>query len=534
MNFSLFKVFSRAATVELDSGTRYEAPEGIEVFLNGERIPPPKTNVFTLFSLTPATEYRLSAKGPDGKTTSASFFTEEESAFINVKDIGAAGDGKTDDTEYISAAIAMCPEGGTVYVPAGTYSVRPLFMKSHMTLYLGEGARLVASADQTAYPLLPGVVRKTEDWNDEFCFGSWEGNPLDQYASLITALRVSDFSLIGEGTLDGNGQAGGWWKDPKHRHGAWRPNVVFLNDCKNVTLCGVTVKNSPCWTIHPYYSDDVDIVNVKIENPDDSPNTDGIDPQSCRRVTIVGTKISVGDDCIAIKSGKLYMAHAHFRRTEDIEVRNCFFERGHGGVTIGSEAACGVSDVRVSKSIFKNTDRGLRIKTRRGRGEKSLLTGIDFHDLTMDGVRMPFTVNMFYFCDPDGHTPYVQDQTPRPVDSMTPAIGSIRISDVAIENADVVTACIYGLPEKPVASVTIEDVTVSYRPPSERTPGLAVMMDDFPEMSGQSLYINNVDRLLIRNLKISGEVIGEPEFLHIGEQEVDGLYISHEEKAKTA
>lgn len=527
MKLTVFQVFARAATIELNTDTRYFAPEGTELFLNGEKQKAPETNVFTLFSLQPATEYSVEVLFPDGSREHAVFTTKNESAFISVKDVGATGDGRTDDTESMAAAIAMCPEDGTVYVPAGEYAVRPLFMKSHMTLYLEKGARLLASAQQTDYPLLPGVVRKTGDWEQEYNFGSWEGNPLDQYASLITALSVEDFALIGEGTLDGNGEAGGWWLDPKVRHGAWRPNIIFMNGCSKVTLCGVTVTNSPCWTVHPYYSDDVRILNLFIKNPDVSPNTDGIDPQSCRRVLILGTKISVGDDCIAIKSGKLYMAEAHFRRTEDVEVRNCYFERGHGGVTIGSEAACGVTDVRVSKSIFKNTDRGLRIKTRRGRGEKSELSGIDFHDLTMDGVRMPFTVNMFYFCDPDGHSPYVQDQEARPVDEMTPCVGSIRISDVDIENADVVTACIYGLPERPVEAVSIENVRVSYRPPAGRKPGLPVMMDDFPEMSGESLYMNNVNRLVIKNFTVSGDSIGEPELLHIGTQEIDGLSISN-------
>lgn len=525
MKFSVIRTYTRAATIELESDTRYVASEGVSVILNGEPVMSPSANVFTLFSLEPGTAYTLEVTGPDGQRDSASFSTKEESVFINVKDIGASGDGQTDDTEAFSAAIAMCPEDGTVYVPEGIYSVRPLFMKSHMTLYLGKGARLLASSRQADYPVLPGIVRKTGKWEQEDNFGSWEGNPLDQYASLITALNVCDFDLIGEGTLDGNGEAGGWWSDPKHRHGAWRPNIVFLNGCSKVTLCGVTVTNSPCWTIHPYYSDDVSFINLFIKNPDVSPNTDGIDPQSCRRVLILGTKISVGDDCIAIKSGKLYMATAHFRRTEDVCVRNCYFERGHGGVTIGSEAACGVTDVRVSKSIFKDTDRGLRIKTRRGRGEKSLLDGIDFSDLTMDGVRMPFTVNMFYFCDPDGHTPYVQDQKARPVDEMTPAIGSIRISHVDIENADVVTACVYGLPEKPVEEVSVENVKVSYRPPAERKPGLPVMMDDFPEMVGASLYMNNIKRLRIKNLSVSGKDVREPELLHIGTQEIAGLSI---------
>ena len=87
--------------------------------------------------------------------------------------------------------------------------------------------------------------------------------------------------------------------------------------------------------------------------------------------------------------------------------------RGHGSVTLGSEAASGVENVRVSKCIFDRTDRGVRIKTRRGRGERSVLDDLVIDDVVMDRVHMPLTVNMFYFCDPDGHSDYVQNQEAR-------------------------------------------------------------------------------------------------------------------------
>ena len=71
---------------------------------------------------------------------------------------------------------------------------------------------------------------------------------------------------------------------------------------------GITVQNSPSWTIHPYFSKHLKFIDVKILNPANSHNTDGLDPESCQDVLVLGTYISVGDDCIAIKSGKIYMA----------------------------------------------------------------------------------------------------------------------------------------------------------------------------------------------------------------------------------
>ena len=44
--------------------------------------------------------------------------------WINVREHGARGDGITDDTASVQAAIDACPSGGTVYFPSGTYLLK--------------------------------------------------------------------------------------------------------------------------------------------------------------------------------------------------------------------------------------------------------------------------------------------------------------------------------------------------------------------------------------------------------------------------
>ena len=104
---------------------------------------------------------------------------------------------------------------------------------------------------------------------------------------------------------------------------------------------------------------------------------------------MLGTYISVGDDCIAIKSGKIYMAQKEKTPTEDMTVRQCCMRDGHGAVTVGSEIAAGVKDVHIRDCMFMNTDRGLRVKTRRGRGKLSVLDDISFENIDMDNVMTP-------------------------------------------------------------------------------------------------------------------------------------------------
>ena len=125
------------------------------------------------------------------------------------------------------------------------------------------------------------------------------------------------------------------------------------------------------------------------------------------------------------------MGQRYKRPTEDLIIRNCLMENGHGGVTIGSEIAAGAQRVLVQDCVFRGTDRGLRFKTRRGRGRDSVLDEIVFRRIRMEDVVNPFVVNSFYNdCDPGGRTDYVSGPNPQPVDERTPQIKTIRFEDI--------------------------------------------------------------------------------------------------------
>jgi polygalacturonase len=323
--------------------------------------------------------------------------------------------------------------------------------------------------------------------------------------------------------IDGNAVEGDWWTDAKKKRTAWRPRLIFLKECKNITIQGITVCNSPSWTIHPYYSENINIIGLTILNPMDSPNTDGIDPESCKDVKIIGTNISVGDDCIAIKSGKYYMALSHYKKTENVVVRNCRLNRGHGSVTVGSECSGGVSGVRVSRCIFDSTDRGLRIKTRRGRGERSVIEDIVFEDIEMNGVRMPFTVNMFYFCDPDGHSDYCQSKETLEVNEMTPCIKGVTARNIKCSDVDVSLLAVYGLPEAKVEKICLESIRADFKPESERIPETPMMMDGLDKMSGKSIFARNVKELVVRDVVIRGTEDSEVDIADIEETDIQNL-----------
>ena len=172
-------------------------------------------------------------------------------------------------------------------------------------------------------------------------------------------------TITGEGTIDANAQNGDWYQNPKKNNIAWRPRLFFTSGAKNVVLHGVLVCNSYSWTIHPTYSENVDILNIRIRNSSTSPNTDGIDPESCKNVNIIGNHVHVGDDCIALKSGKLFLGMKLHVPCENVIIRNCCLSRGHGGLVIGSEMSGGVKNVTVTQCLMDHTDRGLDRKSTR-------------------------------------------------------------------------------------------------------------------------------------------------------------------------
>ena len=504
---------SRSCTVLLDENGDYRARYSRRLVLNGKEIGEENRSVFSLFDLWPDMEYTLEAWADETKEDEICFHTQYESCTLNVKRFGAAGDGEKDDTAALQAAILACPPRGRVLIPAGEYKTGPLFLKSHTTLELKRGAVLKLKTDRTQFPILPGVTFTTDE-KDEYLLGSWEGNPLDAFASALTGIGVEDVCVIGEGTVDGCAPLGDWWVNPKIKRIAYRPRLFYLKDCRDITVQGVTFRNSPAWNLHPTFSENLSFLNVRVEAPSNSPNTDGFDPESCKHIRMYGTVFSVGDDCVAIKAGKIYMGMKYHTPCEDIEIAWCCMLDGHGGVTVGSENAGGVKHVRVHHCLMRGNDRGLRVKTRRGRGKYAVLDDIVFSDVNMEGVRAPLVVNSMYFCDPDGRTDYVQSREKQPVDDTTPAIGSIRFERVNAINCEACVGYILGLPERPIREIIIKDCVFTFHPDGKAM--VPAMANGVEECKGQGLIARFVDFIKLDHVRMEGLQGKETDFQDCG------------------
>lgn len=493
---------ARSAVIEIEDGGRYFTTRPYTIHVNGKEYGTTNQTITSLFDLKPETDYMVEVVEDGQKVGRVSFRTGYEFVTLDVTKFGALGNGEQDDTHFIQAAIMACPKDGRIYFPAGVYKITSLFLKSHISIELAKGAELRADTERTHFPIFPGVIQSYDETQD-YNLGTWEGNPLPMFSAIICGVGVEDVVIYGEGTINGNASKENWWKDPKSMNIAFRPRLFFISGCKNITLQGVKFCNSPSWTLHPYFSKDLRFVGITVENPSDSPNTDGLDPESCKNVEILGVRFSLGDDCIAVKSGKIYMGQKYKTPSENIHVRQCLMENGHGAVTLGSEMAGGVVNLTVEDCYFRHTDRGLRIKTRRGRGKDAILSNIVFRNLTLDHVMTPLVVNSFYFCDPDGKTEYVQSREFHPVDERTPQIKKMIFENMTCTNCHVAAAFFDGLPEKKIEELVLKNISISYsESPKFDVPA---MSEGIEKSSKRGLFARNVAKLYMENVTIEGQ-----------------------------
>ena len=406
---------------------------------------------------------------------------------FNVMEYGAVGDGRTLDTQALQAAIDACAArgGGTVWIPAGVYLTGSLFLRDHLTLVIDSGATLLGSQDPQDYPLIDS---------------RWEGAYQPGYAPLIGGSGLRNIALVGRGTIDGQGAA--WWQRLRERTLLYpRPRLVALADCQDVLIDGLTLTNSPSWTVNPVRCSDVNIQNLTIHNPPNSPNTDGINPDSCRDVHIANSHISVGDDCITIKAGTEREKPDKVAPCENITVTNCTMRAGHGGVVIGSEMSGGVRNVVISNCVFVGTDRGIRLKSRRGRG--GVVEDVRINNIIMQDVACPFSMNLYYACGAWGD-PLVADKTARPLDAGTPRFRRIHFSHITARDVRFAAAFLYGLGEAPLEDISFTDVSISLAQAAEA--GFPDMADGLTAMQRAGFWISNVRGLRLQNVEVENQL----------------------------
>jgi len=439
---------------------------------------------------------------------------------ISLVTLGGCPDGVYDNSEQIANAMANLKNsgGGILRIGKGIWRTGPFEIFSGITLALEEGAVLSFIPEPKRYR--PVLTR-------------WEGVECYAMHPCIFAEGQENISIIGKGILDGSGKY--WWDmlSEKRKRGQINPetpeelelagynteyknqpnggggrNMQFLRPpllqflkCRSISLEGITLQNSPFWTVHPVFCSDIKIDGLVIKNPPDAPNTDGIDIDSCEDVIIKNCHVSVGDDGIVLKSGSGEDGLRAGKPCRRISVYECTVEDGHGGIVIGSETAAGIKDVFVENCIFRGTDRGIRIKTRRGRGGR--IENLEFKNLIMENNLCPIAINMFYRCGANDSKLYFSQEA-LPVDNVTPSIRNINIMNIRASGCRASAGFIAGLPESPVENLSVLHCEFFTDEKSGISPDESEMYLGLPSITEKCIRLLNVKNAVFNDVLVHG------------------------------
>ncbi|KAL2551113.1 Pectin lyase-like superfamily protein [Forsythia ovata] len=371
---------------------------------------------------------------------------------ISITDFGGVGDGKTINTKAFREAIYRIEhlnrEGGTLlYIPSGVYLTETFNLTSHMTLYLARGAVIKATQNTENWPLIAPLPS----------YGRGRELPGGRYISFIHGDGLQDVFITGDnGTIDGQGDV--WWN--MWRQGTLqftRPNLIEIMNSANIRISNVIFKNSPFWNIHPVYCSNVVIQNITILAPADSPNTDGIDPDSSSHVCIEDSYISTGDDLVAVKSGWDEYGIAYGRPSHDITIRRVTGSSPFAGIAVGSETSGGVEDILVEHINLFNTGFGIHLKTNIGRG--GVIKNITISNVYMENVRKGIKISGDVGDHPDDN----YDPNALPV------LKDVTVTDVWGEKVQQ-PGLIHGLKNAPFTGICLSNINLHGSPKARSLP----------------------------------------------------------------
>lgn len=411
-------------------------------------------------------------------------------SWLSAVDFGAVRDGRTDSAPAFNAAIAACSKngGGHVIVPAGCYLSTSIHLLSNVDFHLETGAVILFSRVFSDYPLI---------------MSHFEGYPSIRSASPLWADGAENIAVTGDGILDGNGDAwwsvkrweqtdaewsellerGGyvddkpglnmWWPTESAKlgrdyfiahhglvsdfdvaeryHPFFRPCLLEIKRSSRVLIDGITVQNSPAWSVHTMLCDNVRVNRLHSKAPWDAPNTDGLNLECTQYAEVTDCVFDVGDDALCVKSGRNAEGRKIGVPTRHIHISGCKVNAAHGGFTVGSETACGIEDVLVENCVFNGSDRGLRLKSCLGRG--GLIRDIVMRDITMHNIRkeaVTLKISEDLLSMPNGRPEYAPEDYPEFRNILMEniicrgaglalevcSLPGVKLSDIILRNAD--------------------------------------------------------------------------------------------------
>ena len=354
----------------------------------------------------------------------------------DIHDYGAKSDGKTLCTKSIQAAIDKCAAdgGGTVYLPPGTWLSGTIYMESHVTLLLDSGSTLLGSRNKEDYAHArksPGDSSKGQSFS---------------YWSLIAGSNLQHIAIRGRGTIDGQGSAFRW-------KGASRPKGIYLENCRDVLIEGVRMRNAGSWMQHYRNCDRVTIQGISVFNHA-AYNNDGLNIDSCRDVSISGCMVDSDDDAVVLKSLSL-------RPCENVTIANCIISSHCNAIKMGTESGGGFRNITITNCTICSP-RYSKVTYGRQRGLAGLaleivdgghLDRVAISNIVMKGISVPIFMRL-------GNRARQYEK-----DKPKPGVGTFRnvvMSNIVATGTSNIGCSITGLPGHPIENITLSNIQLGF------------------------------------------------------------------------
>jgi polygalacturonase len=391
-------------------------------------------------------------------------------ASCNVFSFGAIGDGLTDDTLSIRAALTACTApNSTVILPAArpggagpaVFLSAPLNLTAPNLTFVLAGT-LLATPDATAYPVVAGLP--------SYFPAYWRWQPF------LWIFSASGVRVTGGGVVDGQGDAYFWpaWfngslVDELNMH---RPMLIEVYGGSDTVIEDLSTRRPSFWSIHLVYTTRFSLRRLDVRSPVGSPNADCIDPDSSSFGEIIDSVLAGGDDNVAIKSGRGPAGAAFGMAAHHILLRNLTLLHGLG-VTMGAEAAGGVHDIHVQGLTARNTLTAVHVQSPRwldgSWAEGGVIRNVLFEDVTVAGVFTAVYINQWWGeIEATAHAFPSFIAPPPAANATTPRFDNITVRNVAGAGSDAARTidCFMAgnlqcLPEAPCTNIVFTNVSLN-------------------------------------------------------------------------
>ena len=409
-------------------------------------------------------------------------------ADYNILDFGARADTTVLSTNAIQQAIDRCSAsgGGRVIVPTGNFVTGSLTLHSHVALHLDRGATLYGSTRLGDYtPMRTDYVSlRTQTTTIQ----------------LIFADGADDVAIEGEGTIDGRGRA--FVKQSWNDEGITRPHLLRFIQCRDVTVRGVTLRNSGCWMQHYLACDRVRIADIKVFNRNNY-NNDALDLDGCHDVVVTGMMADSDDDGITLKSSSP-------RSCENIRMADCVVSSHCNAIKLGTESNGGFRNISISGIVVKPSEDQKEKFFGQWRGTSVIsleitdggkMENVDVSNILAEGTEAPIFVWLG-----NRSRPFRQGDTITHVGT----IRGVRIHDVTVRNAGATGCPVIGMPGHPICDITLDHISIHHdggvdtaaMPPEDKSREYpeATMMGNLP---AKGFFVRHAKGVVIQHISIA-------------------------------